>query len=124
MKKLTPLISILLTITLLTTPVYADCRGCCFRHGGVECIDGVTKCRDGSPLSPKCIAKGCNKCGTVSSTPATVPNTQDAALFHDNSNAKKPLTVSPGSYRCNGHVAYGIPGPEDQFLEGVICACI
>lgn len=124
MKKLTLLISTLLTLTLLTSPVYADCRGCCSRHGGVDCIDGVTKCRDGSPLSQKCIAKGCNKCGTVSSTPATVSNPQYPALLPDNSNAKKSITVPPGSYHCNGHVAYGIPGPEDQLLEGVICACI
>lgn len=41
----------------------ADCRGCCSQHGGVVCSDGVTLCRDGSPLSAKCEAKGCNKCG-------------------------------------------------------------
>ena len=122
MKKLILLISILLLITVSTSPSFADCRGCCSRHGGVDCIDGVTKCRDGSPLSQKCKAKDCNKCGSVSpkSTPATVPNTQYPALLPDNSNAKKPLTVSPpvspGSYHCNGHVAYGIPGPEDQLL--------
>jgi len=105
MKKLALLISILLIISLLTSPAYADCRGCCSGHGGVDCIDGVTKCRDGSPLSQKCIAKDCNKCGTVSSTPATV-----------STETKKSITVSPGSYQCNGHVAYGIPGPEDQLL--------
>jgi hypothetical protein len=40
----------------------ADCRGCCSRHGGVVCENGVTKCRDGTPLSAKCSSKGCNKC--------------------------------------------------------------
>jgi len=48
--------------------------------------------------------------------PATVSNQQHPALLPDNSNAKKSITVSPGSFRCNGHVAYGIPGPEDQLL--------
>jgi len=115
MKKLTLLISILLIITVLTVSAYADCRGCCSGHGGVVCANGVTKCRDGSPLSQKCIAKGCNKCGSASSTPATVSKPQHPALLPDNSKPKSP-TVSPGSYHCNGHVAYGIPGPEDQLL--------
>ncbi len=112
MKKLALLISILLTISLLTSPVYADCRGCCSRHGGVDCIDGVTKCRDGTPLSQKCIAKDCNKCGTVSSTPTPAPVTTETRK----SVTVSPLPVSPGSFQCNGHVAYGIPGPEDQLL--------
>ena len=115
MKKLTVFISILLLITVSTVStvtVCADCRGCCSRHNGVDCIDGVTKCRDGSPLSQKCIAKGCNKCGTVSSTPAPAPIATEI---------RKSITVppppgSPGSFRCNGHVAYGIPGVEDQLL--------
>ncbi|MFC1814501.1 DNA/RNA non-specific endonuclease [Thermodesulfobacteriota bacterium] len=109
MKKLTLFIFILLIFSLLTATSYADCRGCCSRHGGVDCIDGATKCRDGSPLSQKCLAKDCNKCRAVSSTPASVPT------------KPKSVTVSappssPGSFRCNGHVAYGIPGPEDQLL--------
>ena len=112
MKKLTLLILILLTISLLTSPVYADCRGCCSRHGGVDCINGVTKCRDGTPLSQKCLAKDCNKCGTVSSKPALTPVTTETRK----SVTVSPLSISPGSFRCNGHVAYGIPGPEDQLL--------
>ena len=110
MKKLTLLISILLIITVTTATVSADCRGCCSRHGGVDCIDGVTKCRDGSPLSQKCVAKGCNKCETVSSTPTPVSTETRESI------TESPPTVSPGSYHCNGHVAYGIPGPEDQLL--------
>jgi len=61
MKKFALFIFILLTIALLTAPVYADCRGCCSRHGGVICVDGITKCRDGTPLSTKCQSKGCDK---------------------------------------------------------------
>ena len=110
MKKLTLFISILFTISLTTATVYADCRGCCSRHGGVVCIDGVTKCRDGTPLSTKCKAKGCNKCGSASHPPATVSTkTRESKTVYTPS-------VSPGSFRCKGHLAYGIPGLEDQFL--------
>ena len=124
MKKSTLLISILLSITFLTVSTvssYADCRGCCSSHGGVDCIDGVTKCRDGSPLSVKCKSKGCNKCGSVSSPSAIAPKAQHPALLPAPNKSKESVTVStppvsPGSFRCNGHVAYGIPGPEDQLL--------
>ncbi len=109
MKKIALLISILLTISL-TASAYADCRGCCSRHGGVVCIDNVTKCRDGSPLSQKCIAKGCNKCGSSSVTPAPVSKKTEKSVT-----VYAPV-VPAGTYRCNGHVAYGIPGPEDQLL--------
>lgn len=117
MKKLTVFIPILLTITVTTT-AYADCTGCCSRHGGVYCIDGVTKCRDGSPLSSKCKAKGCSKCEAVS-----VKKLRDSASpkTPGHSNSKNSVTVSTPSkptvsFRCNGHVSYGIPGPEDQLL--------
>ena len=124
LKKLTLLISLLVTLALSSTIVstYADCRGCCSRHGGVDCINGVTTCRDGSTLSKKCLAKDCNKCvtvPTVSPAPETVSkpqNPQYPALLPDNSIAKEAPTVSSGAYHCNGHVAYGIPGPEDQLL--------
>ena len=53
---------ILLT-ALATGTVFADCRGCCSRHGGVVCVDGDTKCKNGTSLSGKCSAKGCDKCG-------------------------------------------------------------
>lgn len=87
MKKLSTILSIFVsTILLITSVSYADCRGCCSSHGGVVCTNGVTKCCDGTPLSDKCKAKGCNKC-----EPAF-------------------------TFSCNGHVAYGIPGPDDQFL--------
>jgi len=109
-------IFILLILTVTAIPVHADCRGCCSRHGGVECVDGITKCRDESPLSSKCKSKGCDKCGSVSSPPTIVPNTQEAALLPVPDKPKEPITVSPGSFRCNGHVAFGIPGPDDQLL--------
>jgi len=75
MKKLTLLISILLTLTLTSIPVCADCRGCCSRHGGVVCRDGITECRDGTPLSTKCKAKGCNKCGSTTIPPSVYEET-------------------------------------------------
>ena len=51
---------------LLNSLAHADCTGCCSYHGGVVCSGGVTKCSDGSALSSKCLAKGCNRCPTNS----------------------------------------------------------
>ncbi len=118
MKKFALFLSFLITVSLTTATVCADCRGCCSRLGGVDCIDGVTKCRDGSPLSSKCKAKGCSKCEAVS-----VKKLRDSASpkTPGHSNSKNSVTVSTPSkptvsFRCNGHVAYGIPGLEDQLL--------
>ena len=102
MKKPIRFLVILLTSFLITGTVYADCTGCCSGHGGVVCKNSVTICRDGTALSQKCIEKGCNKCGSSS-----VLKKQDSVH-----NAIK----SASTFRCNGHVAYGIPGPEDQHL--------
>ena len=49
---------------------YADCQGCCSWHDGVCCIDGVTMCCDGTPLSQTCIDKGCDKCGDAGDSDA------------------------------------------------------
>ncbi len=57
-----PILTLSLIIFLFTATAHADCRGCCSRHGGVVCADGVTQCKDGSPLSAKCKAKSCSKC--------------------------------------------------------------
>ncbi len=108
MKKLAVLLSFFITISFITMSAYADCRGCCSRNEGVVCVDGVTKCRDGSPLSSKCKSKGCNKCG--SSTTASVLNENREPVFVDKT------CESNSDFRCNGHVKYGIPRPEDQLL--------
>jgi len=68
MKKLAAIIVALAILFMVGGTSYADCQGCCSSHGGVCCIDGVTKCCDGKPLSQKCIAKGCNKCGSTGSS--------------------------------------------------------
>lgn len=112
MKKLTVFLSILITIFFIAIPAYADCRGCCSGHGGVACIDGITKCRDGSLLSPKCKSKGCNKCGSV-----PIKKTQEPASNDTRKSAPISIPNKPaGAFKCNGHVAFGIPGPEDQLL--------
>ncbi len=49
------------------THVWADCGGCCSGHGGVCCIDGVSKCCDGSWLSSRCRWKRCDVCPPSSS---------------------------------------------------------
>ena len=108
MKKLAALLSFLITISFITIPAHADCRGYCSRNGGVVCIDGVTKYRDGSPLLSKSKSKDCNKCGI------SVP----ALALNEN---REPVPVKKtyefnGDFLCNGHVKYGIPGLEDQFL--------
>ena len=56
------------TCLLITTHVYADCRGCCNGHGGTVCINGVTKCADGTELSDKCSDNGCDVCDAQEST--------------------------------------------------------
>jgi len=112
MKKLTVFISIFVTISFVTVSAYADCRGCCSGHGGVECNNGVTICRDGSPLSSKCKSKGCNKCGSV-----PIKKTQKSA--NNDTQISSPISIPSkpaGAFKCNGHVAFGIPGPEDQLL--------
>ena len=40
----------------------ADCRGCCSRRGGLVCMNGVTRCVDGSSLTATCLKKNCNIC--------------------------------------------------------------
>jgi len=47
---------------IMADTAHADCRGCCSRHGGVVCEEGVTQCADGTPLSATCRAKGCSVC--------------------------------------------------------------
>jgi deoxyribonuclease-1 len=61
---------------------FADCRGCCSGHGGVRCIDGITKCKDGTELSDNCKAK-CDKCGTgtISKPPAVNQSAPSPVLW-------------------------------------------
>ena len=68
MKNLSLLITIITLLSFNTPSLYADCRGCCAGHGGIICVNGVTKCRDGSLLSQKCIDKGCDVCPEQEST--------------------------------------------------------
>ena len=65
MKKISAFIVAFAMVCIVGGTSYADCQGCCSHHGGVCCIDGVTKCCDGSRLSQTCIDKGCDKCGSA-----------------------------------------------------------
>jgi hypothetical protein len=47
------------------------CSGCCSHHGGIACINGVTRCKDGTPLSSKCTT--CNACGSQTPNPKPTP---------------------------------------------------
>jgi len=63
MMKISLLLLILVfTCFLMPERSLSDCQDCCSRHGDVTCNNGETRCRDGSALSAKCRAKGCNVC--------------------------------------------------------------
>jgi len=64
------LLSVIILL-LLHAVSYANCRGCCSWHGGVCCVNGVTQCCDGTPLSSRCRDKGCNACPSDSGTGET-----------------------------------------------------
>lgn len=59
---------LLFILTTISLSLYANCRGCCSHHNGVTCVNEITQCRDGSPLSKICSSKGCNKCSSEQST--------------------------------------------------------
>lgn len=80
MRKITSSIVGLFLILFISANVYADCRGCCARHGGLICDNGVTKCVDGTPLSQNCINKSCNVCPEQEST--TSPGVIKIASFN------------------------------------------
>ena len=65
-------------LLLLSGTAQADCRGCCSRHGGVVCAQGVTRCGDGTPLSDACQAKECNRCETLVTTGTNAPGQEPA----------------------------------------------
>lgn len=75
MKRHQRFLGLVILFVLAGSMARADCRGCCSSHGGIVCVDGVTRCKDGSPLSEKCESKGCDKCGnpTAPSASSTGP---------------------------------------------------
>jgi len=108
MKKLAALLSFFITICFITIPAHADCREYYSRSERVVCVDVVTKGCDGTSLSSKCKSKGCNKC--ESSVSALALNKNSKLVSEDKT------YESNKNFRCNGHVKYGIPGLESQFL--------
>ncbi len=80
MKKLTVSIFAVALIFVMVGTIHADCRGCCSRSGGVTCQNGITICADGTQLSEKCIAKGCDVCPEEDTT--TAPDTIKIASFN------------------------------------------
>ncbi len=74
---------------VFSVTAYADdcnCGGCCSRRGGVVCSGGVTKCADGTSLSPTCrnkgcAAEGCGECGGAIVTTAIRPSTTTTVIF-------------------------------------------
>ncbi len=61
MKKY--LLFVVLLSIFISSTSFADCRGCCTGRGGIDCVNGITICKDGTAMSVKCREK-CDKCGT------------------------------------------------------------
>lgn len=40
----------------------SHCQGCCSKHGGVVCNNGISQCADGTPVTSTCLSKSCNQC--------------------------------------------------------------
>lgn len=60
MKRL--ILFFLVVFVLPVQSLWADCLGCCSGHGGVVCVEGVTRCADGTGLSETCLQKNCELC--------------------------------------------------------------
>jgi len=72
------LVSVIAALVFLLFPClsHANCTGCCSRHGGVCCVNGVTQCCDGTPLSSTCQAKGCNVCSSSGGSGGSTTSSQ------------------------------------------------
>lgn len=82
MKKYTLAVVVLVIALLFSQSLYADCRGCCSRKGGVVCVNGVTRCEDGSALTQTCLKKNCNVCPETGFTQQEDENTITIASFN------------------------------------------
>jgi hypothetical protein len=87
----------IMIISLITQVASANCQGCCSHHGGVICIDGVTKCADGTSLSAVCSSKGCNKC--VGVKPATTPTPIISSIVNQSQNPASPEEKTSKSHK-------------------------
>ena len=82
-----PVFVLFFILLIMTATARADCRGCCSRHGGVVCKDGITTCADGTPLSATCQAKGCSACvaeAPVEDKSSQAPSTEPLAIANFN----------------------------------------
>jgi hypothetical protein len=70
MNKFLFFIYITFFVFAISLQALADYRGCCSGHGGTDCINGITVCKDNTEMSEKCKEK-CDKCGTVANNFAT-----------------------------------------------------
>lgn len=107
MKRISSLLAAAFLIAWLTTGTAgADCRGCCSGHGGVVCAGGVTRCADGTGLSSKCRAKGCDKCGGSSSSSSykrsTTPSSTYSPPSTSGSSVGSPTPTTPATDSPSG----------------------
>jgi hypothetical protein len=82
----------------------ADCTGCCSSHGGVVCVNGVTKCGDGTALSATCTEKGCNACTVTPDKPAVSTGSASAVT---SSSATLNGTINPNGTNTTYYFEYG-----------------
>ncbi len=61
----------------------SDCGGCCSRHGGVWCVNGITKCRDGTSISDTCRTKGCSACSSNTSTGDSSTDDSSVTIYYE-----------------------------------------
>ena len=95
---------------------YANCQGCCSYHGGVVCIDGVTKCGDGTTLSSICQAKGCNVCSLPTPTPTPTPD----PVF-----PSSPTTLTENIRIASFNIqVFGVSKAEDPFVMDILARTI
>lgn len=77
-----------------------NCGGCCSSHGGVACRNGISICRDGTPMSDVCIGKGCNSCvGCASIEPCTEVIDNKGGLPYFEEDIEHPLMDDGGNFK-------------------------
>ena len=119
--KLLVKIPTLLMILFFLFPInsFADCQGCCSYHGGVVCVDGVTMCIDGTPLSATCINKGCRVCSVTpppNPTPVPVPTPPP---IPDSSPSTEKIRIASFNIQV-----FGVSKAEDPFVMDILAKTI
>ncbi|MDA3788831.1 MAG: hypothetical protein PF503_10105 [Desulfobacula sp.] len=103
-----------LFIILTTSNSSADCRGCCYGHGGIVCIDAVTRCVDGTTLSDKCKTKDCSVCEEPTASDNTIKIASFNIQVFGRSKASKPEVMEVLSSIISQFDIVAIQGIRDK----------